>query len=499
MSRKHTKTFIRGEWYNTIKNYKTRPERYLFPKDHEDIARFIVEAEKNKKTIRAVGSGHSFSNVAIVEDGNYVINTKKLDRVSPVVKCILKEEYQNDPMVWVQAGVSIKKLNEQLDTLGFSIMNMGGIDHQTISGAISTGTHGTGLNVPSVHGMVKAIQLVTLRGEKIQIETCEGISKDDLYINGDFTIIKDDDLFNAALVSLGAMGIIYAYILRAEHEYWLKEVNTIVPWSELESQLKEGTILKQYRGVKIIINPYADLNKDHLQDHTAVISTHSILYKPHKIKFTDQFRNLISSIFSNWKLIRALGFITLQYCSKKYPEKMPNIIEVALKNQKDRGYINTAHKVLYQGGDYLKERAYDCEVAFDMKDNTYIDVIDALIKNAKTLKEKGHYHTAPFAIRFVKKSNALISAEYNRDVCYIDTAMILGSKSEKEVIYSSLQLMLEMGGTPHWGKINDVLRQDKYDLEKIYPGLKKWKDIVKDYNPNGTFTSTLMKDVIYKT
>ncbi|WP_200977221.1 FAD-binding protein [Echinicola sp. 20G] len=490
------RNFKNGVWQNTIKKHSIRTDHYFKPTNHDEIAEIILRAERENKTVRAVGSGHSFSNVAIIREHNFLILPEKLNKVRKVAQLTLKEKYQEAPFVWVQSGTTIKSLNNELTNLGYSITNMGGIDHQTISGAISTGTHGTGINVPAIHGMVRAIQIVTHGGQKLQVERTKGISKKSLIYNGDFKIIRDDDTFHAMMVSLGAFGIIYAYILRVEHEYWLKEKNYILPWAEVKPILASRELLNKFRGVKIIINPYILPKGKFPKDHTCLISTYEIEYsKPLVKKFGDQFRNLVGTILGNLRIVGAIGYTSIKKWSLKHPDRMPRLIETALKNLQDKGYRNTAHKVLFQGGEYIKERAYDCEVAFDYKDDNYITVIDELIKNAAILKENNLYHNSPIGIRYVKRSKASIAPEFGREVVYVDTPMVLDSNGEVEIIESCLKLMLEHGGIPHWGKFNKLLIGDDFDTDQIHPGLKKWRSLMRIYNPKGTFTSLFMEEM----
>jgi FAD/FMN-containing dehydrogenase len=489
------KTFKNRVWKNTIGTFQSKPEKYFIPADHQEIVKIVLEAEEKGKKVRAVGSGHSFSSAAVIEDGNYIIDMSRLSRVARVNG----PPHRNDegPLVQVEAGITIRNLNNQLDKLGYSILIMGGIDHQTISGAISTGTHGTGLAVPAIHGMVRAIQLVTAGGKMLQLEPKDGISDPGQDKNGDFTIVRDENKFNAALVSLGAMGVIYAYILKVERKYWLNETKTLMLWSDVKPMLQDRSLLRHARGLIVQINPYTGLNREDPDDHTTLIISHRIRLKEPNVKWTSRMRNLMSGIAGNIPFIRWVVYKILLNRIAYNLIKLPKTIEKGLTSQEDKSYVRTAHKVYYQAVEYIKERAYDCEFAFDLKDDTYLDVVEAMIKNAKELRQQDPpiYLNAPINLRFVQRSGALITPEYQRDVCYVDAAMFSGSKNEKEVLDSSSNLMFELGGIPHWGKYNQILLEKKDQLHRLHPGLSIWKKVVKEFNPNGTFTSKLMKDL----
>ena len=492
MSKLHTKTFRNKTWGNTIGKHACKPEIYFKAYTADQIAKIVIQAEAQGKTVRAVGSGHSFSDVSILKDGNYLIDVSPLSKVKLANTELLHQVHQAKPLVFVEGGTTVKKLNKALDKFEYSILNMGGINHQTIAGAISTGTHGTGLEVPAMSGMVRSIYLITSGGRKLLIEPTGGISNAQKAQANEFLLIQNSDIFYAALVSLGAMGIIYAYNLEVENMFWLEEKKTLTTWSNVRKLLQNKSIFKDARGVMVQINPYKGTNKKSLGQHTCLLITHTPISSDTKIGLFSSFRNFIGHAAANIPILRWVVYQVLLKRIQYKLIKIPKSLETSLKSQKNKSYINTAHKVFYQGAEYIKEKAYDCEVAFDLKDDNYLDVVDALITNAEQLKSSNHYHTSPIGLRFVKRSEALITPEYQRDVCYIDTPMLLLSKGEVEVLDACLQLMIIKGGIPHWGKYNKLLSDHLASLPTMHPGLHRWKEIVKDFNPNKTFNSVLM-------
>jgi len=134
-------------------------------------------------------------------------------------------------LVQVEAGISIRQLNSELDKRNLSVVTLGGIDHQTLAGAIATGTHGSGIDLPAVHGMVRSVVLVAGDGKTYRIEPSDGVSDPANYNEPGITLIQSDDDFNAVLVSLGCMGIIYSCILEVLDMYWLEESKQMDKWS----------------------------------------------------------------------------------------------------------------------------------------------------------------------------------------------------------------------------------------------------------------------------
>jgi len=200
----------------------------------------VKEANKRKQQIRAVGSGWSLSNIAYVNGvmvdcvGNFnVPNEDDRDFSKGLNYCkvgiddmsLVMDGYQDsaDFLCFVQSGVQVKYLNEALAAKGLVLPTQGASDGQTFIGAVSTGTHGSALQVGSIQDCVKGIHLVLLR-EHVYIQRAS-----DKVVTESFAqwldnarIIEDDDMFNAALVSFGSFGLIHGLLLEAEKSYRLR-------------------------------------------------------------------------------------------------------------------------------------------------------------------------------------------------------------------------------------------------------------------------------------
>src|SRR4029077_17683030 len=135
----------------------------------------------------------------------------------------------------------------------------------------------------------------------------------------------------------------------------------------------------------------------------------------------------------------------------KHWEKSPKQLEAALHGVRDKRYVNKSFKVLYQGFVYLKERAYDCEFAFDLNDGkfSYIRAIDDVMAAVKTFATNNYYESSPLGMRFTKRSTAFLAPETERDVCYIDTPFLLSTEGTEVMLEHYQQIMLKNGGVPH--------------------------------------------------
>ena len=158
-----------------------RPGHFYQPESEEEVLGIVREASDVGGTVRTVGAGHSWSPLVLTDDT--LINLDKLDRVVSV-----DAEQQR---VTVQAGIRIKELNRLLPRYGLAMRNLGSIGEQSIAGAISTATHGTGIKLGALHTQVVGIELVTGEGGLLSISE-----------------ETDPELMAATRVSLGALGVI---------------------------------------------------------------------------------------------------------------------------------------------------------------------------------------------------------------------------------------------------------------------------------------------------
>ncbi|MFV2016160.1 MAG: FAD-binding protein, partial [Candidatus Heimdallarchaeota archaeon] len=233
----------RKRWSNSIKNHKTYPLTYFIPESEEEIQQIIKEAELYQLQVRAVGSGHSFSDVAITND--YLIDMRDMNHFLIFRSDYLKRHAKKKKLVQVQSGITFRDLNRGLDARKLSLVNMSAIDQQTISGAISTATHGSGNNLLDLSGMVRSIEFISDKGIKFKLEPKNGITDPRRY-HADAKLLQEDNLFFAALISLGCFGIVTSYILEVEEEYWLTESQQLDKWSIVKKQLQNGSIFERY-------------------------------------------------------------------------------------------------------------------------------------------------------------------------------------------------------------------------------------------------------------
>ncbi len=193
-----------------------------------DIDALIQEAKVKGKRIRALGSAWALTDIHLTD--NWMINTKLLNQIFDISDRNFVDNYPSEKrpfIVLAQCGVSIAELNKRLETNSTGIkraMRTAGIGAgQTIVGAVSGNTHGAAVNFGAMPEFVVGIQLVNGTGQSIWIERESNPVMNDRFItNLEAKLIRDDDVFNSALVSFGAFGVITALAIETEPIYHIK-------------------------------------------------------------------------------------------------------------------------------------------------------------------------------------------------------------------------------------------------------------------------------------
>src|SRR5258708_978104 len=158
-----------GQWNNAVATESTHPSLIMFPTSAEELAGVVNQAESAKKRVRMTGSGHSFSDIALTDD--FLLLSNRLDSVLALDRNRLKAPHASDPhLVRVEAGITIRKLNTELDQRGLALDNLGGVHARNIRAVCMTATHGSGLAYGPIASQVVSLQLVSTGGKVIQIE-----------------------------------------------------------------------------------------------------------------------------------------------------------------------------------------------------------------------------------------------------------------------------------------------------------------------------------------
>lgn len=204
--------FVKAEnWENCIGNQVCTPSEYYEPKTVEELQSCLKNAVSHGKKVRVLGSGYSLSGLVCTEGA--LLNLKNFNRILSVDR--------RAKLVRIEAGITLKTLNDQLAQQGLALPNQPAIDTITLGGALATAVHGTG-HTGTLSSFVKAIELMTADGNMHHLSSS-----------------SNPEAFAAAKVGLGALGVTYAATLQCEPLFYLKTEREVLDIDSAVARYKE--------------------------------------------------------------------------------------------------------------------------------------------------------------------------------------------------------------------------------------------------------------------
>eukprot|EP00928_Gymnodinium_smaydae_P046542 TRINITY_DN31009_c0_g1_i1.p1 TRINITY_DN31009_c0_g1~~TRINITY_DN31009_c0_g1_i1.p1 ORF type:complete len:477 (+),score=59.98 TRINITY_DN31009_c0_g1_i1:43-1431(+) len=191
-------------WEDWDRRQVCYPTEYLTPSHEAELVSAVQAANDAGEQVKVVGAGHSFSAIALT-NGRMI----SLDRMKRVL-------HQEGTLVRVQAGIRLYELNAELERRGLSLENLGATCEQSLAGATATGTHGTGRLLGNLASRIESVRLVIANGSVVEASRK-----------------RHKDIFDAARVGLGSLGIVSELVIRALPLYRLRLTNTIMPLGRL--------------------------------------------------------------------------------------------------------------------------------------------------------------------------------------------------------------------------------------------------------------------------
>ena len=221
------------QWVNCIGNQSCHPYQYIEPSNLEELCHSIKSNASEGRKVRAIGKGYSLSDIGCTD--GCLVSLKQLNKILSI--------HPEEKTVRVEAGITIRDLNEQLARYNLALSNQAAIAEITLGGALNTGVHGTG-HTGSLSSFVKEFELITAAGN---LHT--------------FSLLSDPDAFAAVRVGLGSLGIIYAVTLQCESLFYLQasdEVTNIDTVMQDYTKIHDSTDFCQFlwniETGKIVIN-----------------------------------------------------------------------------------------------------------------------------------------------------------------------------------------------------------------------------------------------------
>ncbi|MDT4985895.1 MAG: L-gulono,4-lactone dehydrogenase [Pseudonocardiales bacterium] len=425
-------------WAGTVTAYPIAVEQ---PATVAELQHVVGAATASGRRVKPIGAGHSFTAIGQT-DGMQV----RLDRLVGVLRAD-----RETGLVTVLAGTRLHELNEALWHLGLSMSNLGDIDVQTVSGAISTGTHGTGVKLGGLATQVRALQLVLADGTLLDCDANE-----------------NPDVFAAARVGLGALGVIATVTLQCEPAFALAAAESPADLDDVLADL--------------------DLNvdaNDHYEffwfPHTrrALTKRNNRVLPGTELRPIGRLRRYVDDEFLANTVFDAVNKLTT-----RRPTQIPRVNALTARALSARDYIDRSYRVFasprrvrFREMEYAVPRAAVPHVLADIE---------------AYLAHSGEQITFPVEVRFAAADDIWLSTANGRETGYV--AVHQYARRGHESYFQAVEaIATQLGGRPHWGKLH---YRDAALLRDSYPRFDDFVAVRDKLDPDRAFGNDYLTQVL---
>jgi FAD-linked oxidoreductase len=428
-----------GGWVNWAGDQACRPAVIASPGSREELSEAITAATTAGRKVSIAGSGHSFTEAALT-DGTLL----RIEALRGVLDA--------DPgsgLVRVGGGTVLADLNEELARIGLAMENLGDIDRQTIAGAISTGTHGTGAKLRNISAQVEGLELVLADGSARSLSAA-----------------THPELLRAARVGVGALGAIAAVTLRCVPAFTLDRVDTPRPREQVLDSFQES----------------ADAN-DHFELFTFPYADSALVLERNRTEAPPRPRGRVGAylndvVLENWALE------ALSTTGKRFPGAIPSLSRLAGRlasgsrtvDRSDRVFAND-RRVRFTEMEYGVPREHGPEAARRV---------------VEWVRSNRYPVFFPIEMRVAAGDDALLSPSHERDTAYIAVHQYRGMEW-RPYFEAVEEIMASYGGRPHWGKRHF---QTAATLAPLYPEWAAFQRARDELDPGRTFSNEYAERVL---
>jgi hypothetical protein len=513
-------------WENYTKTQLLPSYRVCSPNSLAGVAALVREAEAAHKRVHALGSGWSLSDCAHTND--YLIGTKAFDRPIQTIRHALRPHLTSEASTFyhVEAGITIKTLYKNLDHLRLALPTMGAASGQTIAGAISTGTHGGDKLIAPLADSVVAIHLIGPSGAQFWLEPSSGITDPGLlkaHVVPDIdplNIIYNDVVFDACLVSLGCMGIIYAVVLKVRPAYSLMEKIVETTWRDFRANIS-SYLNTPDRFLQVMVNPYTE-NDDNL---CLIITRREVEPDPFvdarvrpsgdgMMALANMFRDMGPDVERGAHHAAVLAAVFHNYDKEPREQQLAKAVQWVLTNHPDKRHVMVAHyknilRTAFLPGEFRapsyvvmdlgytepghpSNPACSIELSFDAT-STYrrpgfVDFVNEVI--ARVNGASHTFFAGYIALRFTGPTRAYLGMQQWKQTCAVEVSVVQGVHRLCELLSGMLPSEglatrgVELGGLPHWGQQLDMPLQLQH--ANMYRQYGRWRQAYAKMSNNFT-------------
>ncbi|WP_327343205.1 D-arabinono-1,4-lactone oxidase [Streptomyces europaeiscabiei] len=428
-----------GTWRNWAGNVTARPVREVTPATVEELAAAVRQAAEDDLRVKAVGTGHSFT-AAAATDGvlirpQLLTGIRKIDREAMTVT--------------VAAGTPLKRLNMALAREGLSLTNMGDIMEQTVSGATSTGTHGTGRDSASIAAQIRGLELVTADGS---ILTCSAT--------------ENPDVFAAARVGIGALGIVTAITFAVEPIFLLTAREEPMPFEKVLAEFDE-----------------LHAENEHFEfywfPHTGSTNTKRNNRSAGPEKPVPQLNSWFEDEFLSNGVFQVANWV-----GQAVPATIPTIAQISSRALSARTYTDIPYKVFTS-----PRRVRFVEMEFAVPREALVDTLREL----KAMVDRSKLRVSfPVEVRTAPADDITLSTASGRESAYVAVHMFKGTPYQA-YFTAAERIFAAHEGRPHWGKVHT---RDMDYFAKVYPRFGEFTALRDRLDPERRFQNDYLRRVL---
>lgn len=404
----------------------------------DDVVAVVGEANRSGRRLKVVGSGHSFTGIARPEE--LVMSLEQYRGID--------DNDVEHGTVTVRAGTTIADLNVLLAGRGLAMPNLGDVTYQSILGAVSTSTHGTGIKLGGLATQVLSFTLVASTGEVLVCSRDQNV-----------------DVWQAGRVSLGALGVVVDVTLSVVPAFTLHAVEYPEKVSEVEANFDAHV-----------------RENDHFEFYWVPHTKWALTKRNNRTSAAHTARRPVST-FWNKIVMENVAFGAVCKVGKVVPSLIPKLA-TALPSQGRQERVDASYRIFAS-----KRLVRFCEMEYSIP----LDALpEALGRVRKMVDDRGFRVSFPVEVRAVQGDDIPLSTAYGRDSAYVAVHMYRGMDSEP-YFRAVEKIMVDYGGRPHWGKIHF---QDKSGLRPLYPKFDKFVELRDRLDPTGMFSNAYLNRVL---
>jgi len=428
-----------GRWRNWGRSESAHPQYVATVASVDEVIETVVFARDEGLTVKPIGAGHSFT--AIGATTGVQVDLSAIDGVLGV----------DGNRVTLGAGTNLYQLPALLQPHGLALANMGDIDRQTISGATSTGTHGTGSAFGGLATQIRAVTLVTAAGEVLKVSET-----------------ANPDLLPAAVLGLGALGVVVDLTIECVPTFVLHAVERPEPLDTVLAEWSER--IANHDHFEFYVWPHTE---------TALTKTNTRLPGDAPRHPLGAFSGWFDDEFMANGLYR--GIVNLGHLA---PGTIPPINRLAVKLSGNREFTDFSPNVFTTNRTVrFKEMEYAIPV----------EQVPAAVAEVRALiADRGWNISFPIEVRASAADDLMLSTASGRATGYIAVHRFF-REDEREYFGAVESIMRAHDGRPHWGKMH---RRTADDLRPAYPRFDEFVAVRDRLDPDRLFANEYLTRVL---